>query len=139
MKNKKFLLQLSLEDEKELMDEIDAVLRERAISIVREEAESLIGGAVRDEANRIAKQKIDSMGRYDAKEAFCRAVAGEIRNNSDIRGVVKNEFVSWLIDDQNFFMKQTVKDAVEKYVNTKLGASCPSDVIKSVCDTLLKK
>lgn len=140
MKNRKFALQLSLEDDKELMDEIDALLRERARAIVREEAENLIGGSIRDEAKRIAKAKIDGMTRGELKDIVTLAVYKEIRHNSsDVREIVEKEFADFLNDEHNYFMQQMVKREVERYVNTRLSTVVQSDVIKAVCDSLMKK
>lgn len=140
MKNRKFALQISLEENKELMDEIDALLRERARAIVREEAENLIGGSIRDEARRIIKSKIEGMRGYDLNEVIRHAVSQDIRyNSSGIREIVEKEFISWLNDKQNFFLQQMVNCEVEKHVNTRLGLSIQPNVIKAVCDALMQK
>ena len=140
MKNRKFALQLSLEENKELMDEIDALIRERARAIVREEAENLIVGSIRDEARRSVKAKIDGMSSYDLTDMVRIAISREIRYNSSVvSDVVKKEFVSWLNDEHNPFMLQMVKNAVERYVSARLSGSVQPDVIKAVCDALMKK
>lgn len=140
MKNRKFALQLSLEDDKELMDEIDALLRERARAIVREEAENVIGGSIRDEARRIIKAKIEGMRGYDLNEVIRHAVSQDIRyNSSGIREIVEKEFADFLNDEHNYFMQQMVKREVERYVNARLSTVVQSDVIKAVCDSLMKK
>lgn len=140
MKNRKFALQLSLEDDKELMDEIDALLRERARAIVREEAENLIGGSIRDEAKRIVKSKIDGMTRYELNDIVRKAISKEIQcNSSDVREIVEKEFIDFLNDKNNYFMQQMVKREVERYVSTRLSTVVQSDVIKAVCDSLMKK
>lgn len=140
MKNRKFALQLSLEENKELMDEIDTLLRERARAIVREEAENVIGGSIRDEARRIIKSKIEGMRGYDLNEVIRHAVSQDIRYNSSvIREIVEKEFISWLNDKQNFFLQQMVNREVEKHVNTRLGLAIQPNVIKAVCDALMQK
>ena len=140
MKNRKFALQLSLEENKELMDEIDALLRERARAIVREEAENLLDGSIHDEAHRVVKEKIDRIAKYDLTDIVRSAISREIRYSSSVvRDVVEKEFVSWLNDEHNLFMQQMIKDAVEKYVNSRLALAVQSDVIKAVCDALMKK
>lgn len=139
MKNKKFALQLSLEDNEELMAEIDNLLRERVKMIVREEAENLLGGSIREEANRVAKTKIDSMEGYELNSAISDAVRREIRSNVDIKAEVLKEFKRWLNDKSNFFLSQTIRDMVERYVNSRLALTVQPDVIKAVCDALMKK
>lgn len=140
MKNRKFALQLSLEENKELMDEIDALLRERARAIVREEAENLLDGSIHDEAHRVVKEKIDRIAKYDLTDIVRSAISREIRYSSSVvRDVVEKEFVSWLNDEHNLFMQQMIKDAVEKYVNSRLALTVQSDVIKAVCEALMKK
>ena len=140
MKNRKFTLQLSLEENKELMDEIDTLLRERARAIVREEAENVIGGSIRDEARRIIKAKIEGMRDYELNEVIRRAISQDIRYNSfSIREIVEKEFISWLNDKQNSFLQQMVNCEVEKYVNTRLGLAIQPNVIKAVCDALMQK
>lgn len=42
-------------------------------------------------------------------------------------------------DKNNYFMQQMVKREVERYVNTRLSTVVQSDVIKAVCDSLMKK
>lgn len=140
MKNRKFALQLSLEENKELMDEIDALIRERARAIVREESENLIVGSIRDEARRSVKAKIDGMSSYDLTDMVRSAISREIRYNSSVvSDVVKKEFISWLNDEHNPFMLQMVKNAVDRYVSARLSGVVQPDVIKAVCDALMKK
>ncbi len=140
MKNRKFVLQLSLEENKELMDEIDSLIRERARAIVREEAENLIVGSIRDEARRSVKAKIDGISNYDLTDMVRSAISREIRYNSSVvSDVVKKEFISWLNDEHNSFMLQMVKNAVDRYVSARLSGVVQSDVIKAVCDALMKK
>ena len=140
MKNRKFALQLSLEENKDLMDEIDALIRERARAIVREEAENLIVGSIRDEARRSVKAKIDGMSSYDLTDMVRSAISREIRYNSAVvSDVVKKEFISWLNDEHNPFMLQMVKNAVDRYVSARLSGVVQPDVIKAVCDALMKK
>lgn len=140
MKNRKFALQLSLEENKDLMDEIDSLIRERARAIVREEAEDLVGGSIRDEAHRVVKTKIDGMTNYDLTDMIRSMIAREIRYNSSVfRETVEKEVVRWLNDEHNLFMSQMVKNAVDRYVSARLSGLIQPDVIKAVCDALMKK
>lgn len=140
MKNKKFALQLSLEENEDLMTEIDNLLRERVKMIVREEAEDLVGGSIRDEARRVAKTKIDGMTNYNLTDMVRSVITREIRYNSSVfRETVEKEVVRWLNDEHNLFMSQMVKNAVDRYVSARLRGLIQPDVIKAVCDALMKK
>ena len=134
MKNQKFALTLALEENEELMAEIDALIRERAKAIIREEAEKMLGGAIQEEAKRVATAKISAMPSFDFNRAVRNAVHSVIQWDDDMRKIA-----SEAVDDWCKANSYTINNHVRDHVNNKLANIVQVDVIKAVTDALIKR
>ena len=134
MKNRKFALTLALEENEELMNEIDALIRERAKMIVREEAEKMIGGAIHEEAVRVAKQKLADMKNYDFRNAMINAMNHKLQWNAEMKGIVASGVKDYMLDN-SYTINNVIRDAVAN----KLGGSLNTVAIQAVADALTKR
>lgn len=134
MKNKKFALTLALEENEELMAEIDALIRERAKSIVREEAEKMLGGSIQEEAERVAKAKLDQMKAYEFNHAMEKAIRHHIVWSDDMRKQAIDAVRAWCNE-----YKYTINTIIADHVETHLRRVVPVDVIKAVTAALTNK
>jgi len=134
MKNRKFALTLALEENEELMNEIDALIRERAKMIVREEAEKMIGGAIHEEAVRVAKQKLADMKNYDFRNAMINAMNHKLQWNAEMKGIVASGVKDYMRDN-SYTINNVIRDAVAN----KLGGSLNTVAIQAVADALTKR
>lgn len=134
MKNRKFALTLALEENEELMNEIDGLIRERAKAIVREEAEKMIGGAIHEEAVRVAKQKLADMKNYDFRNAMINAMNHKLQWDAEMKGIVASGVKDYMRDN-SYSINNVIRDAV---VN-RLGASLNTVAIQAVADALTKR
>ena len=134
MKNQKFALTLALEENEELMAEIDALIRERAKAIVREEAEKMLGGAIQEEAKRVATAKISSMPSFDFSREVRNAVHSVIQWDDDMRKIASEAVDNWCKTNS-----YTINCHIRDHVNNKLANIVQVDVIKAVTDALIKR
>lgn len=134
MKNKKFALTLALEENQELMNEIDGLIRERVKAIVREEAEKMLGGAIQEEAKRVAEAKISAMPSFDFNRAVRNAVHATIQWDDDMRKVASEAVESWCSNNS-----YTINSHIRDHVTNKLAGLVQADVIKAVTNALIGK
>ena len=134
MKNRKFALTLALEENEELMNEIDALIRERAKMIVREEAEKMIGGAIHEEAVRVAKQKLADMKNYDFRNAMINAMNHKLQWNAEMKGIVASGVKDYMRDN-SYTINNFIRDAVAN----RLSGSLNTVAIQAVVDALTKR
>ena len=134
MKDKRFVLNLHLEQNEELMAEIDALIRERVKMIIREEAEKMIGGTVQEEAQRVVRAKLDAMRNYQVEAAIASGVRKIICWNDRVDGIFKNEVKAYLKDRE-----QMTNQAIKTYVNTMLSDVVHTDIIKAVVNAITRK
>lgn len=138
MNNQKFVLNLHLEQNEELMAEVDGLLRERAKAIVREEAEKMLGGSIQEEAKRVAKNSIEKLSAYDWKAIARQAVRDDYYLRIDWRKIFKEEVEAYI----NAQFEDIVKDALNRYVRehaySTLNGLVQADVIKAVIDAITK-
>lgn len=134
MKNRKFALTLALEENEELMAEVDALIRERAKAIVREEAEKMLGGSIQEEAKRVAEKKIADMPFLDFRSAIRNAVHQTIQWDGDMREMANEAMEKWC-KNNSYSINCVIRDCV----NNKLSGVVQADVIKAVSDALTKR
>lgn len=134
MKNQKFALTLALEENEELMAEIDALIRERAKAIVREEAEKMLGGAIQEEAKRVATAKISAMPGFDFQRAVRNAVHSVIQWDDDMRKIASEAVENWCKTNS-----YTINSHIQDFIHTKLAGIVQVDVIKAVTSALINK
>jgi hypothetical protein len=134
MKNQKFALTLALEENEELMAEIDALIRERAKAIVREEAEKMLGGAIQEEAKRVAEAKIAAMPSYDFNRDVRNAIHSVIQWDDDMLKIVKETVENWCKNNS-----YTINCHIKDFIYHKLSGIVQVDVIKAVTDALTKR
>lgn len=134
MKNRKFALTLALEENQELMDDIDSLIRERAKAIVREEAEKMLGGSIQEEARRVAEKKIEAMSSFDFKSHVRAAVRDVIVWDDELRNSVKAAVQDWMNSSS-----YTINCHIQDYVNRALSHVVQADIIKAVSDALTKR
>lgn len=134
MKNQKFALTLALEENEELMAEIDALIRERAKAIVREEAEKMLGGAIQEEAKRVAEAKIAAMPSYDFNRDVRNAIHSVIQWDDDMLKIVKETVENWCKNNS-----YTINCNIKDFIYQKLSGIVQVDVIKAVTDALTKR
>ena len=134
MKNRKFALTLALEENEELMNEIDGLIRERAKAIVREEAEKIIGGAIQEQAVRVAKQKLADMKNYEFRNAMISAMNHKIAWDHEMKGIVASTVKDYM-NDNSYTINNFIRDAVA----SRLGASLNTVAIQAVVDALTKE
>lgn len=134
MKNQKFALTLALEENEELMAEIDALIRERAKAIVREEAEKMLGGAIQEEAKRVAEAKIAAMPSYDFNRDVRNAIHSVIQWDDDMLKIAKEAVENWCKNNS-----YTINCHIKDFIHQKLSGIVHVDVIKAVTDALIKR
>lgn len=134
MKNRKFALTLALEENEELMAEIDALIRERAKAIVREEAEKMLGGAIQEEAKRVAEKKIEAMPSYDFDRCVRNAVRSVIQWDDDMYKTASEAVNNWCKDNS-----YTINSHIKDFIHAKLAGIVQVDVIKAVTNALINK
>lgn len=134
MKDKRFVLNLHLEQNEELMAEIDSLIRERVKMIIREEAEKMLGGTIHEEAVRVAKQKLADMKNYDFRNAMINAMNHKLQWDTEMKGIVAAGVKDYMRDN-NYSINCHIKDAV----SNRLGVSMNADAIKAVVDALTKR
>ena len=134
MKDKRFVLNLHLEQNEELMAEIDSLIRERVKMIIREEAEKLIGGTVEEEAQRVVSNKLENMKKYELENAIAVGVKKYLVWEDHIDNAFNKAITSYL-NDRSYTTNCMIRD----YVNSKLSGIINADVIKAVADALTKR
>jgi hypothetical protein len=134
MKDKRFVLNLHLEQNEELMMEIDNLLRERVKVIIREEAEKMLGGAIQEEAVRVAKQKLADMKNYDFRNAMITAMNHKLHWDTEMKGIVAAGVKDYMRDN-SYSINCQIRDAV----SNRLGISMNADAIKAVVDALTSR
>ena len=134
MKDKRFVLNLHLEQNEELMAEIDSLIRERVKTIIREEAEKMIGGAIHEEAVRVAKQKLADMKSYDFRNAMINAMNHKIHWDTEMKGIVASGVKDYMRDN-SYSINNIIRDAVAN----RLSGSLNSIAIQAVADALTKR
>jgi len=134
MKNQKFTLNLHLEENEALMNEIDGLIRERAKAIVREEAEKMLGGAIQEEAKRVAEKHIKAMPSYDFNRSVLNAVCSVIKWDDDMRNTASEAVERWCKDNS-----YTINSHIRDFIYTKLAGIVQADVIKAVTNALINK
>lgn len=139
MKNRKFALTLALEENEDLMNEIDALIRERAKAIVREEAEKMLGGAIQEEAKRVAEISIKKLSAYDWQSLAKKAIRDNYCLRMDWRKIFREEIEAYI----NAQFEDVVKDALNRYVRdytySTLNSLVQADVIKAVISAITKE
>lgn len=134
MKDRRFVLNLHLEQNEELMSEIDALIRERAKAIVREEAEKMLGGAIQEEAKRVAEAKISAMPGFDFNRAVRNAVHSVIQWDDDMRKIAGEAVENWCKTNS-----YTINSHIKDFIHQKLAGVVQVDVIKAVTNALINK
>ena len=134
MKDKRFVLNLHLEKNEELMAEIDHLIRERVKMIIREEAEKMIGGAIQEESVRVAKQKLAEMRSYDFRNAMIKAIETKLNWDHEMRGIVASGVKDYMRENS-----YTINRFISEAVNNKLSGSLNEIAIKAVADALLNR
>lgn len=134
MKDKRFVLNLHLEQNEELMAEIDHLLRERVKMIVREEAEKMLGGTIQEEAVRVATQKLVDMKNYDFRNAMITAMNHKLQWDTEMKGIVAASVKDYMRDN-SYSINCYIRDAV----SNRLGISMNADAIKAVVDALTSR
>lgn len=134
MKDKRFVLNLHLEQNEELMAEIDNLIRERVKTIIREEAEKMIGGAIHEEAVRVAKQKLADMKSYDFRNAMIKAITTKLSWDNKMRDVVACGVKDYMRENA-YSMNRYISEAV----NNKIGTSLNEVAIKAVAEALTSR
>ena len=134
MKDKRFVLNLHLEQNKELMTEIDSLIRERVKMIIREEAEKMIGGAIQEEAVRVAKQKLADMKNYEFRNAMINAMNHKLQWDTEMKGIVAAGVKDYMRDN-SYSINNVIRDAVAN----RLSGSLNTVAIQAVADALTKK
>jgi hypothetical protein len=134
MKDRRFVLNLHLEQNEELMSEIDSLIRERAKAIVREEAEKMLGGAIQEEAVRIARQKLAEMKSYDLRNAMVKAITTKLGWDDEMRGIVACGVKDYMRENT-----YSINRYINEAVNNKLGMSLNEVAIKAVANALTSR
>lgn len=134
MKNKKFAITLSLEENQELMNEIDGVIRERVKMIVREEAEKMLGGSIDEEVKRVVSSKIGKMSKFDIVSAVSSAISRIVKWDGNMAKYANEAMEKWC-KDHEYVINHTIGDTVSR----KLNGVVQTDVIEAVANALQKK
>lgn len=134
MKDRRFVLNLHLEQNEELMSEIDSLIRERVKMIIREEAEKMIGGAIQEEAVRVAKQKLADMKNYEFRNAMINAMNHKIQWDTEMKGIVASGVKDYMRDN-SYTINNVIRDAVAN----RLSGSLNTVAIQAVADALTKR
>lgn len=135
MKNKKFALTLSLEENTELMNEIDSMIRERVKGIIREEAEKMIGGSITEEAKRVAEAKINNMESYEISNCFRTAIVNTLSWTGEMREITSKAAEMWCENHaENVFHR-----AMNDFIARRLSGVVEADVINVVVSALVNR
>ena len=134
MKNKKFALTLYLEENQELMNEIDNLIRERVKFIIREEAEKMLGGSVQEEVSRVVNDKIKKMNKFDIMSTVSSAIARIIRWDGSMKSCADKAMSKWC-EEHTYIINQQISENV----NRRLNNIVQIDVIEAITNALIKK
>ena len=134
MKDKRFVLNLHLEQNEELMVEIDNLIRERVKTIIREEAEKMLGGTIKEEAQRVVQAKLENMKKYELESAIAVGVKKYLVWEDHIANAFNKAITSFL-NDRSYVINSMIRD----YVNNRLSGIVNTNVIKAVADALTKE
>lgn len=139
MKNRKFALTLALEENEELMAEVDALIRERAKAIVREEAEKMLGGSIQEEAKRVSKIAIDKLRESDWRSMVRAAVREDLNLKMDWMNIIRSEAYRFCEVHSRSKAEDAFNSFTRGFVESKLSHLVQADVIKAVTDALTKR
>lgn len=134
MRDKRFVLNLYLEQNEELIAEIDSLIRERVKMIVREEAEKMIGGTINEEAQRVVQAKLENMKSYDMSNAIRDGIRRFIVWDSKVESLFLDQIRSYLKDRDH-----AINNIIREYVSNKLSNIVPVDIVTAVTDALTKR
>lgn len=134
MKNKKFALTLYLEENQELMNEIDNLIRERVKFIIREEAEKMLGGSVQEEVSRVVNDKIKKMNKFDIMSAVSSAIARIVRWDGSMKDCADKAMSKWC-EEHTYIINQQISENVNRRLNNVVQI----DVIEAITNALIKK
>lgn len=132
MKNRKFALTLNLEENQELMDEIDRLLRERVKYIIREEAEKMLGGTVQEEINRVVKERIANLKDFEWNTALQNAISNRLMCSSDVRTIIYDNCYRWISNHATI-----IENKVHDIISGRLKHCCDSEIIASIVNVFM--
>lgn len=133
MKNAKYTLSISIEQNEELNKEIDKIILERVKSAVRTQCDDVINALLEREVPKIIQNRLGNIGSYDFTKFFTNAVSTHLyKENEQLESALKK-----VLNQRSSSIETQISKSIREHVERRLSFGLNERVIKAVVEALL--
>ena len=133
MKNQKYILSISVEQNEELNKEIDRLILERVKSAVRSQCDDVINEMLEREIPKIIQKRLGNIGSYDFTKFFVNAVSIYLYKEQE----QLEDAVEKVLNQRSSSINTQIDKSIMEHVNRRLSFDLNEKVIKAVVEALL--
>ena len=133
MKNAKYTLSISVEQNEELNKEIDRIILEHVKSAVRAQCDGVINALLEREIPKIIQNRLGNIGSYDFTKFFTNAVSAHLyKENEQLERALEK-----VLNQRSSSIDTQISKSIMENVERRLSFDLNERVIKVVVEALL--
>lgn len=133
MKNAKYTLSISVEQNEELNKEIDRIIFERVKSAVRTQCDDVFNALLEREIPKIIQNRLGNIGSYDFTKFFTNAVSAHLyKENEQLESALEK-----VLNQRSSSIDMQISKSIMEHVERRLTFGLNEKVIKAVVEALL--
>lgn len=133
MKNAKYTLSISVEQNEELNKEIDRIILERVKSAVRNQCDDVINKLLEQEVPKVIQSRLGNIGSYDFTKFFNNAVSAHLYKESEQLNIA----LETVLNQRSSSIDMQISKSINEHVKHRLSFDVNERVIKAVVEALL--